>query len=731
MYGAATLGEVVALFLRCATLELPSECRVRRSSGSRAIVARFLYTLPICALVVTLTTGCDRGSNSKPRGGSVRPNVVVITVDTLRADRLGCYGYGPARTPHTDKLADEGVRVAHAIAPTPITLPSHTTIFTGLEPPAHGVRENASFEVPDEAVTLAERLKAEGYRTQAFISAIVLHRTYNLDQGFDGYDDRLWGSDPESIFMMRERSAEETMNGVLDWLDASSSNEEPFFLWLHLFDPHAPYAPPSQDAAKTPTPYDGEIAAVDRQIGRLVRALEDKGALDDTILVFTSDHGESLGDHGEATHAVFIYESTVRVPLIVRYPRKLPRGKVYEGSARSVDIMPTVLSLAEIAPGKSQGRDLTAAFAGTEPPPELVQYSESLHPKLEYGMAPLRGVREGKWTYIRAPRPELYDRSEDPEEVRNLLEPSTTGSRTTIGVARAEALRLDNQLTRALSEIDQLAIVPKAKPVDATTTEMLRALGYVADPQAKQGLQGMDPKDGIRVYAQTGEARQLFHDGDYAGCIRLVEALLATTPNNLSALNTRAMCETRIGDVEAAKKHFLRSLAIEPRQHYALVQLGRLQLSSRELANARTTFLEALDSFPSSVEAMSLMGYLSVMDGKPEEAKGWFQKGIEEDPTYAQSHIGYGDLFAVAGKYREAKEAYAKAVELEPRSFHAWFNGGLCALRLGEVETAEQYLIRAAEVDPSALMRQTNLPALQADPRLARFNAVLRTATQQ
>ncbi len=395
-----------------------------------------------------MAAGCERGSRDAP--GRTRPNVVVITVDTLRADRLGCYGFERARTPHIDKLAAEGVLAKHVIAPTPITLPSHTSIFTGLQPPAHGVRNNAAFLVPDEAVTLAERLKAEGYRTQAFVSAMVLHRMYNLNRGFDGYDDRLWGEEQAELFLNRERSGARTTDLVLEWLDkaTASSKDVPFFLWVH-------------------------------------------------------------------------------VPLIVRYPRKLPAGKIYPGPARLVDIMPTILGLLGVEPSLSQGADLSAPFAGTTPPPTFAQYSESLHPELEYGMAPLYGLRLDQWTYIQAPRPELYARAKDPGETRNLLEPSAAASDPAgASAAAAQTMKLDHELSKTLGELERLALAPKAKPLDKDPADMLRALGYVADAEAKQGLEGMDSKDGLQVCAQIQNARQLRHKGDYAACTRVLEPLL-------------------------------------------------------------------------------------------------------------------------------------------------------------------------------------------------------------
>ena len=291
-------------------------------------------------------------------------------------------------------------------------------------------------------------------------------------------------------------------------------------------------------------------------------------------------------------------------------------------------------------------------------------------------------------------------------------------------------MKLDHELGRTLGELERLALVSKAKPVDRDTVEMLRALGYVADLEAKKGLEGMDPKDGVQIYAKLQDARQLLHDGDYTACTRLLEPLLSTMPKNVSALNTAAICESRMGNGKAAAGYYLRSLAADPRQHFPLVELGRLQLAEGEVDKARASFRKALDVLPGSVEAMSLLGYLNLVHGSPQDARSWFDRAIEQDPTYAQSYIGYGDLYVAEQRYREAKESYVKAAELQPRSFHAWFNGGLCARRLEEVETAERYLIRAAEVDPNALLQNANLPALQADPRLARFRVALTRAMQ-
>jgi choline-sulfatase len=668
-----------------------------KNAMTRIVLRATLVTLSVCML-----SGCERARKSV--GPAIRPNVVVVTVHTLRADRLGCYGFKLAQTPHIDRLAMQGVRVKHTIAPAPITLPSHTSIFTGLNPPAHGVRANGVYQVPDEVQTLAERLKIEGYQTQAFVSAMVLHRRYNLDQGFDGYDDELWSEDEPATFIIQERSGDSTMDRVLEWLDARpivSDNPAPFFLWVHLFDPHAPYNPPKVDEEFAATPYDGEITSVDRQIGRLTAALQQRNGLDDTILVFTSDHGESLGEHGEKTHAIFIYESTVRVPLIFRYPRKLPAGKVYEAPVRSVDLMSTILGLADADPGETQGVDLSKALAGAASPPSLRQYSESLHPELEYGMARLQGLRLDQWTYIRAPRPELYNRAEDPTETHHLLElPPTDRSASTSQAAKIQAAKLDQQLTSILEGSKRFGILAQANPLDQETIDMLQALGYMADPDAREGLEGMDPKDGIQIYAQLEEGLRLLHGGDNVACAKLLRASQRELPGNVPALNALAICELRMGDPHAAQPHYLESLAAKPRQYGGLVQLGRIYLAEGKYESARERFLEALRVVPASVEAMALMGYGHLIDGHPEEAKRWYDRAIEEDPNYPQPYVGYGDLDLAAQDYQKAKVWYDKALKLQPRSYRGWLQGGVCALRMGDTKAAEPYLLRAAEIDP-------------------------------
>jgi choline-sulfatase len=664
-------------------------------------------TVALFAAALFLVCACKKSALPPP----AQPNVIVITVDTLRADHLGCYGFEQARTPNIDALAAQGVRADRAMAAVPITLPSHTTLFTGLNPPAHGVRDNGLYKVPDEAETLAERLKAEGYRTQAFVSAWVLHRRFNLNQGFDDYDDVLDDEGNPGMFRVPERSGKDTMDEVLKWLDSAvePSSKAPFFLWVHLFDPHQPYAPPAEDAQASPTPYDGEIASVDRQIGRFIDKLRDKKVLDDTILVFTSDHGESLGEHGEATHALFIYESTIRVPLIVRYPHALPAAKVYSGAVGGVDVMPTILGLAGLKPNDTQGADLSKAMAGTVEAPLRSPYSESVHPELEFGMVPLHGLRSNQWTYIRAPRAELYDRSTDPGETHNLLEDGDAASDN----SRAQALALEKALTDVFEDSKRFAMTSDVRPIDDETTKMLQALGYMDASDAPAGVEGMDPKDGIQLFNAMDEARQFALRSNYQAAKEVLVRLLDAAPSNASARNLLAMCELYLGNMDAVENLYLESLAHEPRQPEVLTQLGRLRMAEGKLEAARARLLEALTVDPAYIPAMIFVAHIDIKQGKPEAAKAWYDRAIESDPKDPAPYQQYGDFYFRRNEFEKAKGWYEKTLELQPDSYLGAMQAGMSALRLSDSATAERYFLLANRNDPNSWKPLYNLACVQ------------------
>src|SRR5262245_14800014 len=662
-----------------------------------------LYCWLVCALF--FCTACQR---------QPVPNVLLITVDTRRADRLGCYGFGLARTPHIDSLATEGVRNANAIAAAPITMPSHATILTGLYPPAHGVRDNGAYALGDDAVTLPERLQAAGYTTQAFVSALVLNRRYNLTQGFDGYDDDLWAEDAPPLFMIRERRAAKTAGRFLAWFEQwrIAPKPKPFFVWVHFFDPHQPYKPPLQDRLLAPTPYDAEIAAVDRAVGQILSALRQHQLLDNTLVILTADHGESLGEHEEKTHALFIYDATVHVPLIFRYPRVVPRGKVYTGPVRSVDIVPTVLGLLGLPGGKeTQGVDLLPAWRGTIPPPDLPQYSESLLSELGFGMAPLYGVRQGGYTWIRAPKPELYDLRNDPHELHNL---HTDGN--------AREAQLDQTLEAILESSRRFAITAGHNPMTQETAEMLRSLGYVAGSQERKSMGGMDPKDGLPIYNQLEEARHLAQRRQWGAAEKRLRGILATIPGHVSARNILAYVLLQQRQWEAAKEQYLHSLATDPTQSRVYVMLGTLALMHKNLDEAEQHYQKALELTPGFVEAMVDLGAIELARGNPAKAEAWYKKTIAADPGFPRAYAGYTDFYYQQRNYEVALTYYRKVLNIVPNNFHVLINAGHSAHLLKDFTTARTFYQRAERLRPDSWMPPYNfacLAALGSDPQQA------------
>jgi arylsulfatase A-like enzyme/Flp pilus assembly protein TadD len=650
-------------------------------------------------LVLALAFLPFAGCHTRPH-----PNVLLVTIDTLRVDHLGCYGFTLARTPNIDRLAAEGVRCENAVSAAPITMPSHSTILTGLYPPAHGVRDNGVYALADEVVTLPERLKAKGYETQAFVSAVVLNRRYNLTQGFDGYDDDLWAEDAPKMFMIRDRPAARTAEKFVAWLDGWQKKpaRRPFFAWVHFFDPHQPYSPPPEDRALSPTLYDGEIAAADRGVGRLIEVLRGKGLLDDTLVVLTADHGESLGEHQEKTHAIFIYDATVHVPLVWRYPRMMPSGSVYPGPVRSVDIVPTILGILGLPGGsETQGENLLPALRGTVRPLELPQYSESLLSELGFGMAPLHGVRWDGYKWIRAPKPELYDLRKDPHELHNLYP----------GDERRARL-LDAELQRILDESEKRATKAKENPMTRETQEMLQALGYLAPGAERRGVSGMDPKDGIKIYNELEDARHLAQRKKWEESAKLLQKILDELPGHVSARNVLALCRVRQGRLEEAKEEYLRSLATDPDQFRVHAMLGTVALMQGRLNDADKEYQTALAANPGFVEAMANLGFIASLRGDDKTAQQWYEKATAADPGFPLARRRFGDLHYEAGRYKEALGFYEKALEVSHDDFRAAIQAGNSARRLNDPARAESFFQRAAQMRPDSWIPPYNLACL-------------------
>jgi arylsulfatase A-like enzyme len=448
----------------------------------------------------------DRGFDD-PR---VRAAVILISIDTLPADRVGCYGHPSVRTPTLDRLARTGLQVRDAISPAPLTLPSHATLLTGLDPPFHGVRENGIFLLAEEFATVAELLPAETKKA-AFVGGFPVASKFNLDQGFDVYDDEFTPKPGRK--QLPERPAGEALTAAAAWLTAPQSGSRPF-VWIQLFDPHHPYEPPPPwlDIAATlpgAIDYEGEVSYVDHELGRFLRSIGAFAPEPEASILVTADHGEALGSHKEPTHGIFIYDATQRVPLLASGPGFPPH--LEKAQRRLVDLAPTILSL--------YAADSFAGHAGTtllEPPRELTAYLETKHTELLRGWSPLYGVRTPQWKYVRAPRPELYDLTVDPQEARNLYEERPE-------IARDLASRLDAILKHSPDT--------REPSVDPETMEQLRSLGYVAsiEPGTAADL-GKDPKDKIDAAAALFYGEKAYLAGDLRAAERLLQRALRLDP---------------------------------------------------------------------------------------------------------------------------------------------------------------------------------------------------------
>jgi arylsulfatase A-like enzyme len=517
-------------------------------------------------VLVLLATGCQRSEGILP------DRVVLVTIDTLRADRVGCYGSERTRTPEIDTLAAGGVRFAAAISPAPLTLPAHASLLTALEPPRHGVRHNSIHRLGAGPATLAEQLRAAGFETAAFVGALVLDSRFGLARGFDVYDDRMERRSAATVGYA-ERRGDRVVDAALRWLETAPDR---FFLWLHLYDPHTRYDPPPGFAVAYPgDPYAGEIAFADAQVGRLLGGIRSRWGSSGLLVALTSDHGESLFEHGEPTHSYTLYEATQRVPLVLA-GAGLPEGVVFESPVGLVDVAPTLLAASGAAPiPDADGRDLGPLVRGNERE-ERFAYMETLATRFDFGWSPLFGIRTRRYKYVRAPRAELYDLLEDPAETINLA------SGQPERVARLEAF-LARRLERSRpSEPIELLPADRAR---------LRSLGYVVPTAGiepvRAAADGPDPKDEIGLLGRMLRAEELMDRGRAAEALAVLRGAQSPGPA-LAAL--RAAIAYNAGDPELAAREARRVLDVEPGRVDVRIVLARALEAVGDAATARAVF---------------------------------------------------------------------------------------------------------------------------------------------
>jgi arylsulfatase A-like enzyme/Flp pilus assembly protein TadD len=696
--------------------------------------SRARFSASLCLLLVLAAIGAFLllRKNTPDR------NLLLITLDTTRADRLGCYGYEKISTPALDSLAAQGVLFENAVSSVPLTLPSHTTLLTGLYPSVHGIHDNTLYRLSGNAVTLAELMRGNGYRTGAVVGAFVLDSTYGLDQGFDSYDDELPSptmptkdgspdADENMVWLkdIAERPAAIVTSRAVSWLKENSHH--PFFLWVHYYDPHFPYTPPPGFAQKYEgRPYDGEIAAIDRHVGMLIEELRDAGLLNKTLIVVAGDHGESLGDHGEETHSVFVYESTLRVPLIMRYPAKLPRSSRISPVVSLADVMPTVLDLLDIDhQGTFSGMSLVDLMEGKKPEERSI-YLESLFPYLTYGWSELQGVRTSRWKYIRVPSPELYDLGEDPREERNLATEHADI------VARLEG-DLENFASGSAPGIVPLAEDAALSPLNR---ERLTALGYLSGgvPE-RQHASLKDPKEMIRYHELMALGQQAIQAGKYSDAAKCLREVVEGDPTNALARNLLGMVYYQEGDLARSKEQIEKAIELNPKNlsdaHYNLgivfSRLGRHAEAAAsyekafEIDPARGEYCVALartygkTGEAEKAEAMygraielgyrSLFAYLGrgstlAKLHRFDEAEACYREALGKFPDSAELYNEWGNLLDMAMNFPEAIANYRKSLSLDPAFFKARYNLARMLLKTGNEEEAKKELLSILQQNP-------------------------------
>ena len=685
---------------------------------------------PHLAALALLTTSCTSPEPERAAPPTAR-HLVLVTIDTLRADRLGSYGNLGLPTPNLDRLAAEGTMAPDAMVHVPLTRPSHFSLFSGLLPSQHGIRDNVAPGRGPETPLLAEVLQTAGFRTAAFVSSIVLASHTGLDRGFDTYSDKIERKAGESFFASKlQKRGDETVQEAVSWLE--SNREARLFAWIHLYDPHEPYDPPEPYASRyAERPYEGEVAWTDELVGRIDAALTRLELRDQTLLCVTSDHGEGMGEHREATHGFFIYQSTLAVPLFFRGPGVMPGGRL-SVTVRTIDLLPTLLGLVGVPPPAAAtfpGQSLVAALQGQEPPPEPLTYAETLEPRLHYGWSDLRSVREGRWKYIQAPRPELYDLENDPQERRNLAQ---------VEHSRVEALQASLERILAAEPMASTPGEPGVSlPLDLR--EKLGALGYVGGPGAAGAADpGADPKDKIDDFRIATDlmSRGLvrLQEGDFAGSVKLfrdllgrgvrsfelhfylARALLAQKQHREAAAQFEqavgfepgypagwgdlANCRVALGDLRGAVEAIRSGQESSPRDAGLRRSEARLWRRLGESEQARRAYESALPLAPDDALLRAQLGELLRDMGEVVEAIRRLREAVELDPEPASYWNSLGMVLGAHERLAEAEKAFRQAWERDDSNAQYAFNTGLALLRLGRPKEARSFFETTLELEP-------------------------------
>jgi arylsulfatase A-like enzyme/Tfp pilus assembly protein PilF len=648
-------------------------------------VALGAISIVVVAALLRRVPGHFSSSSDLPR--SLDQNILLVTIDTLRADALGCYG-GQARTPNIDRLAESGVRFSFTHAHTVVTLPSHASILTGRYPFQHGYRENSGYRLAAGMPTMATLLKAHGFATAAFVAAFPLDARFGLTPGFDVYDGR-FDDMSGGGFIIAERPATAVVAQATSWIRAQTGR---WFAWVHVYEPHAPYRPPPPfDREYADRPYVGEVAAADRGLGPLLDL--DRQSSRPTLVVITGDHGEALGDHGETTHGLFAYESTLRIPLIMSQvgAGATRLGAVSDAPARHIDILPTVLDALEIPPppdlpGHSLRRDEDRKSGADRP-----SYFEAMSSMLDFGWAPLSGVLTGREKYIDLPMPELYDLATDQPEAVNL-------------VARA-AERQRVLAARLASFKAPLPSAPHAE--DPEVAGRLQSLGYVSGgaPRKARYTDEDDPKNLVALDKQMHDAVALDEDGHPQEAIAVYRQVLARRADMMAASRHLAFDYWRTGDAAAAVETLRAALRVGPKPGApgaagAEIQLGTYLTDTGHASEALTLLRQAAASDP-NLDALNALGIAYARSGHTADALATFERSLRIDSDNAMTHENIGAIHLDAGRLEAARMEFEHALRTNPDAAQGVAGLAMVAFRTGDKKTAFENWKRAVALDPT------------------------------
>ncbi|RPJ62029.1 MAG: tetratricopeptide repeat protein [Acidobacteria bacterium] len=664
---------------------------------NRRMQSRASFSLSLAMLA--LIAGCSRSAGPSGDTSATSPSVILISIDTLRADHLSAYGYQKLQTRNLDRLAAQGVLFEQAISPVPLTLPAHASLLTGTLPVFHGVRDNTGFILSEKHRTVAQALGSHGFRTGAFVGAFVLDSRFGLDHGFDYYYDNFDSETLETArLQVSERRAEDVLSEARRWIGQASGQK--FFAFIHLFDPHAPYAAPAGHQAADRLAYDAEVSYVDTELGRFFSFLEERRLWNDSLIILTADHGEGLGEHGEQSHGLFLYDATLHVPLIVKLPGETHRGRRVSDQVRLIDVTPTVLDILGVpALEKIQGVSLKAAINGGELP-ELAAYSETQLPFLNYGWSGLDAYRAKGEKLIDAPRPELYDLVRDPRETANLF----TKNRTRAGQLRQIKQRIAAQAT------NRSADSARQTRVDRQTIQRLRSLGYLAGgnppaPEIGPNLTLADPKDKIRFFNLISDAQLASQEGRVEESVALLRRVLSADQNvffahSVQALNYLelkrpdaalphlraavrlrpddpgahfylAMALSQLGKADQAIAEFELARKLDPENEAALNNLATLYLGNRQLDEAVTLLKEIIGRHPEDVAALVNLGLAQLLQKQPAQAIANLERALQVNPNVPEAHNNLGLSYLELGQTDRAIVHFERALAIRPEYVNA------------------------------------------------------------